>query len=92
MTDRQVLMSTDTSLDFMTATAVDANVVAVPGRHESRALADLCPRCVTSVEPAGVIDSPRGRVAVYCCADDGQRWLTGWWSAAEARRLGMRTR
>jgi hypothetical protein len=61
-------------------TAIES--LSIPGRHESRALADCCRdvRCLDITEPTAVLDLPdrAGRVAAYRCRVCGERWFCSW--------------
>lgn len=63
------------------------HTLAVPGRHEARALADDCdnPSCRHPLnEPVCVLDLPKrgGREAAYRCTACGHRWIC-WWGGPE---------
>jgi hypothetical protein len=55
------------------------HVLAVPGRHEARALTDWCPRCTQPTLPASVLDADGGRHASYRCPVCAFAWLC-WWA------------
>lgn len=70
-------------LASMTVRSVGEHVLAVPGRHEAKALTDACPECEEFVQPATVLDvaysgRTRERLASYRCAECGAAWLCSW--------------
>lgn len=76
-------------LSSMTAADIGPGSIAVPGRHEARALTDACPHCMEPTSPAFVLDQDNGRwrLAAYQCPRDAAAWLCSWLGAREAARL-----
>lgn len=62
-------------------------ILAVPGRHESKALTMPCPACSALAAPVVVADDfpTRGRVVAYRCAACFKAWLN-WFPLVLPRR------
>lgn len=72
-TVRNSLVLTSQALRGVT---VGPHTLAIPGRHEARALTDCCPTCMTYNTPVAVLDA-RCRHACYRCRC-GDAWLCTW--------------